>query len=636
MNAAFAWGAPKALWFLLLMPVLVVAVGFALKSSRRRLEAWIAPGVWKTVIPDYSNRGGPRRLGLRAFAYAFGILALARPQWGTQEELLKITGLDVMLVLDVSTSMMVEDVMPSRLQKAKHLIRTFGERLKGDRLGLIAFAGSSFVASPVTTDTEYAVEMGQMMTPRMVTNQGTDIGLALETALLAMKRGGEAQDSKSEGKPVTTQAVVLITDGEDHEGGAQPIAKRIQEEGVKLYILGVGTQKGGPIPVRDDQGVLHGYKRDKSGQPVLSRFEADSLVALAQSASGRYWNVTDLETEVDELLQDLGGLNRQELAERKLIIRQERFQIPVAIAALLLLIEITLGLSKGSPKKSKKAKGHRDGTPTSTVGAAGLFLGFFVLQSLFSFQGELAYADRSWSSKQVPWGVYQSNREGLEALGAGKLDEARNAFGTAQAQSPELPELEFNRGYVEQKQENVDGAIQAFDRSSQKAGGLQDWALKGKSDFNSAYLRAKKGDFPGAVAGYSEALQSALKAKDVDLEKRIRKNLELLVEEEKKQQQQQKQNQDSGQGQENSAGDQKKDESNQNQKDSEDQKKNGSEKQEPKKGQEYKQKKQEFKSGKMTKDDAERVMNELSTREKELREKMKRKSGSPQSNEKDW
>lgn len=635
MSSAFAWGAPKVLWFLLLIPVLALAGGLALKSSRRRLEAWIAPGVWKAVIPDYSNRGGPRRLGLRVFAYLFGILALARPQWGTQEELLKITGLDVMLVLDVSTSMMVEDVMPSRLQKAKHLIRTFGERLKGDRLGLIAFAGSSFVASPVTTDTEYAVEMGQMMTPRMVTNQGTDIGLALETALLAMKRGGEAQDSKSEGKPVTTQAVVLITDGEDHEGGAQPIAKRIQEEGVKLYILGVGTQKGGPIPVRDDQGVLHGYKRDKSGQPVLSRFEADSLVALAQAASGRYWNVTDLETEVDELLQDLGGLNRQELAERKLIIRQERFQIPLGIAALLLLIEITMGLSKGSENKREKTKNHGERASASPLGVSGFFLGFGFLHLLLSIQSELAHADRSWSSKQVPWGVYQSNREGLEALGAGKLEEARNAFGTAQAQSPDLPELEFNRGHVEQKQENVDGAIQAFERSSQKAGSLQDWALKGKSDFNSAYLRAKKGDFQGAVAGYSEALQSALKAKDMELEKRIRKNLELLVEEEKKQQQQ-KQNQESGQNQENSGSDQKKDESNQNQKDSEDQKKNGSEKQEPKKGQEYKQKKQEFKSGKMSKDDAERVMNELSTREKELREKMKRKSGSPQSNEKDW
>lgn len=596
-----------------LLGLVIVGVGMivtlAIESRRSgRAAQWISPALWRRVIPGWIAGRRMRRALLAWLTVALAIVALARPQWGTRVEVTPVSGLDVMIVLDLSNSMETEDVPPSRLSRAKHWVRSLVEKLDGDRIGLVAFAASAHVLVPLTLDTAYVLDQLAIVSPKMVTNQGTDIGLGLEVALTALGRGAENSLQKGADVSQASHAVVLITDGEDFEAQAQTTAKELANRGVAFSVIGVGTQKGGPIPVTDDSGARLTYKKDSKGQPVLSTFHPETLVELARAAKGNYYNLSGEEAEIQDILASLGKLQRGDLAQRKLVIHEDRYQWPLALAVLLFLMQLSVPVSRRIA-----------------------LLGVAILLQSGSVQA---------ASPVSSIDAYLENRRGLESLEQKQTMEATEHFGRAQAQDPDRPEFDFNQGVAAATKGDAGEAARLFNEAARKAEKLAPGPrerMQSLSLYNRSVAESKAGLMDQAARSYVDAIRAAQAAGESEVEARARKNLELLAQqdeqqkqkkqqEEKEQQDQQKQDQEqSGQK------DQQKEEG----KEKDAQEKENGEKRPPPDGS-LRPKPKPFKSEKLTPEDAERVMQELSNKEKQLQERLRRGGRKGQSRSNDW
>ncbi len=595
---------PDWLWALLLIPVLYWLLAQDIARRKALFGRFADSRIWSVIAPEI-DWGARLRKG-RYWLAAMGclVLALARPQWGSREEVVQVTGLDVMVVLDVSNSMEVEDVVPSRLKKAKHVIRSLVSRLGGDRVAVIGFAASATVASPLTTDLDYALERMDALNPRSVGNQGTDIGVALETASRALERGAEeASGTSGEGK--SSRVVILVSDGEDHQEQALQGAAKLRDSGARLYVLGVGTQKGGPIPIRDESGQLNGYKKDRSGGSIVSTFRSDALLQISAAAKGRNWNVTAGEGEVEEMLEDMGALNRTGRLERRYQVFEERFQIPLGLAALLILIELSLA------GRAIRRRG-------SGAAAATLLL---ALTSPVTAQA-------------LPLDAYLENEKGVKAYKEGKIEDAKKSFGSAQAHDPQNPLLQFNQGVVQLRNGEIDAGMQALGSALDGALRQGNQKLAADSLFNMGAAYEKKGDIEGALKSYLGAIEASRAGKDSKLEQDSRKNIELLYRRQQEQKQKEQAQQEGKDGEPDPSKSQDSKDS-KDKKDSQEQKNKDQSKQyseTPKRD-----RKQEFKSEKMSKEDAERVMAELQSRERELQEKVGKNKPQARGNDvKDW
>ncbi len=597
---------PIWLWALLAVPAIYWILIQVQARKRRQFEKFAKSETWRWIAPELDWGAKLRKMRFWILGFFFLILSLARPQWGIHEETVSASGLDIVLAMDLSQSMNVEDVVPNRLKKAKHIVRTLSQRLDGDRVGIIGFAASAYVACPLTTDIDYMLETIDTLNSGMVSNQGTDIGIALETSLRALERGAEENQKSGDNKnqEIPSRSILLISDGEDHEEGTEDIAKKIKAEGISLYIIGIGTQKGAPVPVRDETGALRGYKKDLKGEPVISRFNPDFLQSLAKASGGKYWTATEGEQEVEELLENLGMLHRSQYADRKITTYKERYQIPLFFGILCFLLEISIA-------------GYRVLTTRRTATAAVLFL------LISGVPAEAA---------QPSLDVYLENQKGVDAFKNGKVDEAKQRFGNAQARSPSIPELHFNQGVVQAQQEEWDPSIAGFQQAARGAAEEKNPRLEGLSNFNLGNVYSKKGDIQNAVQSYVGAIRAAQAAKDTKTEDAARKNLQLLIQQEQQQKSkggQSSENQKDQQSKGNPSGDDNKDDQkNQNQKQQQSQKYKDSDSKD--------RRKQKFKSEKLTPEDADRVMAELASREKELNAKLKKQRGNPQARRKDW
>ncbi|MEK6578541.1 MAG: VWA domain-containing protein, partial [Bdellovibrionota bacterium] len=504
---------PHWLWLIGLVPLMFLLFLQDEKKRRQAFSLLIHEKLWGQVAPEAKFESRIRKARVWSLASLLVILALARPQWGAHEEVVTVSGLDILVLVDISNSMEVEDVVPSRLKKAKHLLKSLIDRLHGDRVGIIPFAASNYLACPLTTDLDYVLEIAQSLSTKLISNQGTDVGAALQTAFKALERGAEQQTGEASGSHV----IVLISDGEDHENAAIKAAEEIKPRGIKFYVIGVGTEKGGPIPIRDEGGNLGGYKKDRSGTSVISGFKPDALLQLAAVGGGKYWNATTGESEIDELITDVGALSRSDYAEKRFLVYEDRFQIPLFVAIMLLFFEL------GIPSKNIRTKIAR------AVQWAGIFI-------LLMVQPHVAMAS-GMIEKQPTVQGYLQNEKGLKAFKEGKTEEAKQFFESAAGENPELPQNGFNRGIIQLTEGDQQSAQDSFSSSAQEALRRGDEQLATESLFNLGVTRAKKGEVTEAAKSFFAALELAKKSGNDVLEKDIRKNIELLLKEKQKQQQ---------------------------------------------------------------------------------------------------
>lgn len=344
-NGSITFLYPTRLYWIIAILIFSYLVFVALKKHEKIINNFINIERQKEIFKGLNWSHIKKQSIMIGACLVFAIFAVARPQWGEHEEERKTTGLDILVAVDVSNSMEAEDVIPTRLKRSKYVLKLLADRVNGDRLGLVAFAGNAQVVSPLTTDIGYFKDTIESLSPDMVANQGTDLGAAIETSIKTLNRGAE-EGLSSENTNTGSKVLLLVTDGEDNENTFKNTLEEVKKSGTKLFVFGVGTDKGSPIPIRDPNGLTAGYKRTKQGEVVMTKFSPDKLREITSQVSGKFWNIGNGESEVESFLREIDSLSKGERKEKKIKIKEERFQYPLFISVLFLLLSLFLFRSK--------------------------------------------------------------------------------------------------------------------------------------------------------------------------------------------------------------------------------------------------------------------------------------------------
>jgi len=325
------------LYALYLIPVIIALLWYSTKNQDKLLGKFANVKLHKILFPLRSRLKTFLKNGIIVLALTFLIIALANPQIGSKIEEVKQVGIDVYILLDVSLSMKAEDIKPSRLDKAKHDISTLIQKLKGDRIGLIVFSGQAYIQFPLTTDYSAANLFLSAVSVKSVPQPGTAIGPAIKLALNSFKKDEE-----------TEKAVVVITDGEDHEGDINSAIEEANNLGVKIYAIGLGSPEGVPIPMYNKYGNQIGYKKDRQGNVVLTRLDESVLQDITSKANGKYYKGSNSDDELGMIYDDLAKLEGSEFGATKITEYEDRYYYFLIPALILLVIEIFI---KGQKSK---------------------------------------------------------------------------------------------------------------------------------------------------------------------------------------------------------------------------------------------------------------------------------------------
>ena len=315
----------EMLWWLLTIPVFVVVYIIATRRKRRQLIEFGDPELMAQLMPDASKSRPIVKFSLIMVALMLLIIATARPQYGQQEKTVKRQGIEVMVALDISNSMLAEDVVPNRLDRAKQMLSKMIDNMVDDKVGLVVFAGEAFTQLPITCDYVSAKMFLNTISPNLIPTQGTAIGAALQTAITSFG----AQDSE------VGRAIILITDGENHEDDAVAAAKKAQELGIQVFVVGIGKPEGSPIP----KPGTNDYFKDRAGQVVVSRLNEEMCQEIAAAGKGVYVRCDNTNTAMRALQQELDRIATSEIETTVYADYNEQYQSFVLIALLLLVID---------------------------------------------------------------------------------------------------------------------------------------------------------------------------------------------------------------------------------------------------------------------------------------------------------
>lgn len=473
-------------WAFLLAMLLPLVIAFDLATARvrrKRLERAGDPELIEGLssVPMAELSAVRRRQQwLFALAFLLVVVAVARPQFGTRTETRQSRGMDLIVALDLSQSMYARDVAPSRLERARVEIEALLDRIPKERVGLVGFTSIAVPLCPLTVDHATLKLQLRAADPKDLPHGGTSIARALE----------QAKDMLASSKSGAGKAIVVVTDGEDHEGEAEKLAKEALEAGILVHVVGVGSRTGEPIPIVDESGTARGYLRDQKGETVITRLDAEMLEQLAEAGGG----VAALPSargglDFSLLTEQIDRMQKAELESRTVQFHEERYPL-VLWPAFLLLLLATL---------------WRPGRPWSARVTSGLLLAFLVsLPEISSAQ---------------PWQTEDTDvKRGNLALQDGKPKDALTAYEAARQRLGEDPRLAFNRGLAAVQDGELEKAREAFE---QARAGSTDPILRSQAELalGNTYRRLKKYD--EAAGAYQRAL-----LEDPKLEA-ARRNLEL-------------------------------------------------------------------------------------------------------------
>jgi Ca-activated chloride channel family protein len=340
----FRFENPAAFHYLWIIPILIVLAFFFDRYSETVISKAIGKRLYPFLSMSVSKRKRYLKMLLQSLTILFFVLALARPQMGQSKQEVKSEGVEIIFAVDVSESMMTEDVKPSRLEQAKAELSRMVDLMPGNKIGVVAFAGSAVLACPLTNDPSAVKMFIDALATNSVSSQGTDFQEALKASREAFDRGGVGQDEVTK----VTRVIVMASDGEDHEPGALEEAKKIAADGTRIFTIAYGTEKGGAIPVRDGMGFLKGYKKDRDGQTILTTVKGDALRELASAGQGSFYFATFGGNQTKNLIEDINKLEKTQFDSTMATQYDERFQILLIIGIILGLIELFLGQRRAS------------------------------------------------------------------------------------------------------------------------------------------------------------------------------------------------------------------------------------------------------------------------------------------------
>jgi Ca-activated chloride channel family protein len=322
---------PKYFTYFIFIAILLVLYLLVLFWKRKKQKEFADLSLLNKLSPESSKFKPVLKIIMVALGLSFLIFALVNPKMGTQLKTIKRQGVDIVFALDVSKSMLAEDIAPNRLEKSKQIISKIVDKLGSDRVGIIIYAGSAYPLLPITTDHAAAKMFLQNANPDMVSSQGTAINEALKLAKTFY-------DDDTQ----TNRFLFVISDGEDHEKGSAKMAEDILQEGIKTYTIGVGTNKGGPIPIKNNNNTLIGYKKDNKEEVVITKLSVDTLKEIAKSGDGQYIYGNNTEKTIEFIEELLLKADKKEFESKQYSDYKDQFQWFIGIALLFLIFDVFL------------------------------------------------------------------------------------------------------------------------------------------------------------------------------------------------------------------------------------------------------------------------------------------------------
>ncbi|WP_417865211.1 vWA domain-containing protein [Xanthomarina gelatinilytica] len=322
----------EKIWFWVLAVIPVIILFFLLLQvwKRHAQKKFADKQLLKRLSPDQSLFKSVLKLLVICLAIASLSIALVNPKVGTKLETVKREGVDVVFAIDVSKSMLAEDIAPNRLEKTKQLVTQIINNLASDRVGIIAYAGKAFPQLPITTDYASAKMFLQNMNTDMLSSQGTAINEAIELA-----------KTYYDDDEQTNRVLIIISDGEDHSEDAAKVAEEASEEGIRIFTIGVGDAKGGPIPIKRN-GIVLNYKKDSNGETVITRLDEETLKTIANEANGAYLNGKNTNEVVENIRDILNKMDKKEFEAKQFADFKDQFQWFLAFAIAFLFLDIFL------------------------------------------------------------------------------------------------------------------------------------------------------------------------------------------------------------------------------------------------------------------------------------------------------
>ncbi len=329
-----AFNNPGAFWLLLTIPALLILWGLVAFAARRDRNRFAEQELFGHLSRSISRN----KRSLRAVLFVLGVLclviALTEPRFGTKTEIVRRKGVDIVIALDTSYSMLAEDVKPNRLRQAKYEIMRLIDSLEGDRVALIAFSGKSFVQCPLTSDYGAAKTLLETIDSGIIPVPGTNIGEAVNGAMQLLAKGSSAGGQ--------SQMIILFTDGENLEGDPVRAAKTATGRDIRIFTVGIGTSSGEIIPIRNQEGMLEDYKKDRQGNVVKTSLDEKTLNEIARVSGGTYLRSINGEVDIQAIIDQLGTMHKADIHERKISRLKERYQIPLGAALTFLLVWLVL------------------------------------------------------------------------------------------------------------------------------------------------------------------------------------------------------------------------------------------------------------------------------------------------------
>lgn len=319
----FRFEHPHLLWLLAIIPVMLLMHLFYRRWRKRALNLFGEYDIVRKLMPDTSEKKARIKILLQLAGFFFIIVAAANPQFGTRIEEVKTSGIDISVALDISNSMLAEDLKPNRLERAKQLLSKIIEELDGDRFGLVVFAGEAFVQLPLTTDYPAASLFLHSLTPDVIATQGTAIGNAISLSIQSLENSREAG----------ARVILVISDGENHEDDAVRVAGEAARQGIQVFTAGIGSPEGVPIP-HFQEGKRIGFKKDQEGNTVVTKLNEEVLKNIAEAGNGSYVRVSDSRAAQQHILDELSLLEEGELVEQKVSEYESYFQYFLALALI--------------------------------------------------------------------------------------------------------------------------------------------------------------------------------------------------------------------------------------------------------------------------------------------------------------
>lgn len=641
------------LYFLLIIPILIGLYIYLQYQRKKKMARYSDTSLAQRLTQEDSAQMHHIKFGIFLLGLACLIIAIANPQVGSSLEKGKRQGIDIMICMDISNSMLAEDIQPNRLEASKMALSRFIDKLEGDRIGLVVFAGKSFVQLPITSDYAAAKMFINIVNPSLINEQGTDISDALDLAAVSMlpESGSEQQKQLSQ---MTSKVILIVSDGEDHFQEAVEMAQEVHQLGITIHTIGIGSTLGEPIPVRDRNGNT-GFKKDSEGNTVMTRLNEEILQDIAKAGGGTYIHASNANMGFETILNKINAMTKVELDEITFTRYDSKFQIPLLLSLIFFMIEIMLfttksKLKQGFIKLRQLLKGKN----------AILFIGIFLLIPNIQAQTKAELSAIRKGNDQYKT-AEQFRKDAMDLIAKGGEVNKRNAeekmkkasenyqkaeinYRKAMETTRNYDKANYNLGNSLYRQERYEEAEKYFSNVANDKNVGKD--LRGRAYHNYGNSLLKQEKYKESIDAYKKALK--LNPKDMNTKYNLEYARKKMIQQQQQQnnQQNQDQNQNGGQGQQNQDQKDKQDQQGQGQqnqdqnKDKQNQNKNQQGQQNQDQNQKDKQDQQQQSAANRQKQQEDRrqldalQQNERNTQQKVNQQQMR--SGNKSHQDKDW